>query len=135
MDFRTSIIGARTHAWAAISELDRYDRSSAPNAPHNRSVVDAAVRQISPGATGEASRALEAARWERWVSVRQIRDTGTALALLDRAWWGLRDRSGTPDIDGARRALYEAVSMLDRANQGGHWAQPPVSPWWAARAA
>jgi hypothetical protein len=107
--------------------LDRYDRSSLPDAPRNRDVVDAAIRHISPGATRAGADALDASRWERWVTVRQIRDTGDALALLDRAWWSLNDRGGRPDVDGARRTLHDAVSMLDRASwSSGRWVVDPL---------
>ena len=118
MDFRSAISSARSYATTAIGELDRYDRSSAPEAPHNRRTIDIVRQYISPSATGAGSRALDASRWERWVTVRQIRDTGSALELLDRSWWSLSGRSGQPDIDGARRSLHDAVAMLDRAAYG-----------------
>lgn len=130
MDFLGSISRARSHAWAAIAQLDRYDHAAAPAAPHNRQVLDAATRHISPGATTAGSAALDAARWERWVSVRQVRDTGHALELLDRAWWSLGARGGYPDVHGARRTLHDAVAMLDRARHRG-WSvtAPHVTPW------
>ena len=127
MDFRGSIASARSHTLMALQQLDRYDRSSRPDTNHNRQVLDSAIDHISPGATSAGAAALDASRWERWVTIRQIRDTGTALALLDRAWWGLNDRSGQPDLDGARRSLHEAVTMLDRASwSSGRWAATPA---------
>lgn len=128
MDFRGSIAAARSSAWSAIAELDRYDRASSPDAPHNRDVLARAGDWISPGATRHGSAALDAARWERWVTVRQIRDVGTALELLDRAWWGVRP--GRVDVDGVRRALHDAVSYLDRADR--RWFAP--TPWAAPAA-
>ena len=64
---------------------------------------------------------------ERWVGIRQIRDTGSALEMLDRAYWGLN--SSMPDIDGARWNLREAVSLLDRASYGSRWAGQPQTPF------
>lgn len=124
VDFRSSIASARSYTTSAINELGRYDHSLAPSAPNNRAVIDRVRQWISPGATRAGADALDASRWERWVSVRQIRDTGTALELLDRAWWSLSDRAGQPDIEGARRSLYDAVSYLDRASYGSRWAAP-----------
>ncbi len=126
MDFRSNISAARSSAWSAITELDRYDRTSAPDSPHNRSVLDTVSQRISPGATRYASAALDSARWERWVTIRQIRDVGTALELLDRAWWGIRPTgsSGMPNIDGARSALRDAVAYLDRSAR--RWAWSPT---------
>lgn len=114
MDFLGNIRSARSHGVAAIHELSRYDASSLPTAPHNRAVLEAARDHVSPGATSAGAEALDAARWERWVTVRQIRDTGAALELLDHAWWALSP--GRPDVNGARRALHDAVAMLDRAS-------------------
>jgi hypothetical protein len=124
MDFRGSISAARSSAWSAITELDRHDRGSGPDSAHNRAVLDAASQYISPGATRHGGDALDAARWERWVTIRQIRDVGTALELLDRAWWGIRPGSsgGMPNIDGARSALRDAISYLDRSVH--RWAVP-----------
>lgn len=132
MDFLTSIANARAHTVAAIRELGRYDHAALPTTPHNMAVVDTAIRHVSPGATVAGGSALDASRWERWVTIRQIRDTGTALELLDRAWWGLNGRGGAPDAAGARRTLNEAVSMLDRATQ--RWAVPARAVPWAVSA-
>lgn len=123
MDFRGALTNARSHTTSAISELGRYDHRLAPDAPSNQAVLDRASWLISPGATRAGSAALDAARWERWVGVRQIRDVGTALELLDRAWWSIRP--GRPDIEGARSALYDAVRYLDSASyRSGRWAIP-----------
>lgn len=133
MDFRTSISTARWHATQAMQALDQLDRSQPLSAPTNQRLLDSAVRSISPGATGAGSMALDASRWERWVTVRQIRDVGSALELLDRAWWGLRGRSGAIDVDGARGNLWNAVAMLDRAATGG-WGWSPMTNWQHAAA-
>lgn len=122
MDFRGAISAARSSTLQAIHELDRYDRSSAPDSPHNRSVLESVTQYVSPGATRFGAAALDAARWERWVTVRQIRDVGTALELLDRAWWSVRPTGSMPNIDGARSALRDAVSYLDRS--ANRWAMP-----------
>ncbi|MCW2924904.1 MAG: hypothetical protein JWM98_2308 [Thermoleophilia bacterium] len=125
MDFRGSITSARSQTVAAIAELDRYDRGAGPDAPENRSHLDRAIHLISPGATRAGADALDASRWDRWVTVRQIRDTGSALELLDSAWWSLNGRGGSlPDVDGARRSLVDAVGYLDRASYGSRWASP-----------
>ncbi len=121
MDFRGAISAARSNTLQAITELDRYDRGSSPDSEYNRRVLDTVTRYVSPGATQYGSAALDAARWERWVTIRQIRDVGTALQLLDRAWWGLQP-SSMPNIDGARSALRDAVSYLDRSTN--RWAVP-----------
>ncbi|MCW2921539.1 MAG: hypothetical protein JWL76_1413 [Thermoleophilia bacterium] len=122
MDFRGAISSARSNTLQAITELDRYDRASAPDSEYNRNVLGAVSSYISPGATQYGSAALDAARWERWVTVRQIRDVGTALELLDRAWWSVRPNGSMPNIDGARSALRDAVSYLDRS--ANRWAAP-----------
>jgi hypothetical protein len=125
MDFRGAISAARSHTLQAITELDRYDRSSAPDSPHNRAVLETVSRHVSPGATQYGSAALDASRWERWVTIRQIRDVGTALELLDRAWWSVRPTGSMPNIDGARSALRDAVAYLDRSVH--RWAVAPAA--------
>ena len=122
MDFRGAISSARSNTLQAIAELDRYDRGSAPDSQYNRSVLGAVSNFISPGATQYGAAALDAARWERWVTIRQIRDVGTALELLDRAWWSVRPTGSMPNIDGARSALRDAVAYLDRS--ANRWVVP-----------
>lgn len=126
MDFRGAISSARSNTLQAIAELDRYDRGSAPDSEHNRTVLETVTRYVSPGATQYGSAALDAARWERWVTVRQIRDVGTALQLLDQAWWSVRPNGSMPNIDGARSALRDAVAYLDRSTN--RWAATPGWP-------
>ncbi|MCW2926833.1 MAG: hypothetical protein JWM86_801 [Thermoleophilia bacterium] len=127
MDFRGSIVSARSQTISAINQLGRYDHAQPATAPANRAVLEAARRWISPGATTAGAAALDAARWECWVGVRQIRDTGTALELLDRAWWSLGSRTGAPDVEGARRTLYDAVAYLDRAAVGSRWSRAVIA--------
>jgi hypothetical protein len=116
MDFRGSIASSRSYTTAAIAQLDRLDPSRPLTAPVNVGVLDATKALIAPGATHAGADAIDAARWDRRVGIGLIRATGSALELLDMAWWDLTVHDGSQvDVVGARRALLDAVTWLDRA--------------------
>lgn len=131
MSFQASVLQARSNAADAVRALSRYNPSAGVDDPYNRIALANARESISPRATHAGADALDAARWERQVSRRQIQDLGRALELLDSAWWDITPRGGrAPDVDSARSDVRSAVELLDRSARwspmDGRWSSQPL---------
>lgn len=126
MGFSTHVSASINFASQALRHLGAYDHAKPPTTPDNRRVLFRAQQFVSPYATDEGARALDAVRFghSRGVDRWAVRAVGEGLQALDDAWWTLRGRRGDlPNVPAGIDHINTAIGYLQRAYDRAGWGE------------